>query len=105
MDRRAIEECEWIRKEIGEDKIFNKTGNVIDLYYGFPLRRQASRRGTQEEMGIPRDFFPEEINCSKDVVGEITDEGAKATGLKKGTQVVAGGIDAPHVGAQRHGTK
>jgi len=48
-----------------------------------------------EELGIPRTFFPEKINCSKDVIGEITEEGAKLTGLKKGTPVVAGGVDAP----------
>ena len=144
MDRRAIEECEWIRREIGEDKIFKKTGNVIDPYYGFPkilwikrhepknweriyklmtiygyiiykltgvncidhssagniggiydIHKRDWAEDLMEEMGIPRDFFPEKINCSKDIVGEITDEGAKATGLRKGTQVVAGGIDAP----------
>jgi len=144
MDRRAIEETECIRKEIGEDKIFEKTGNVVDPYYGFPkilwirkhepknwerihqlmtiygyvvykltgvscidhssagniggiydIHKRAWCEELMEALGIPRTFFPEKIHCSKDVVGEITDEGAKATGLRKGTAVVAGGIDAP----------
>ncbi len=144
MDRRAVEECEWIRREIGVDKIFEKTGNVVDPYYGFPkilwIKRHEPRNWERihqlvtaygyvvykltgvhcidhssagniggiydihkrdwceelmEELGIPRAFFPEKINCSKDVVGEVTEEGSKLTGLRKGTPVVAGGIDAP----------
>ena len=144
MDRRAVEECEWIRREIGVDRIFEKTGNVVDPYYGFPkilwIKRHEPRNWERihqlvtaygyvvykltgvhcidhssagniggiydihkrdwceelmEELGIPRAFFPEKINCSKDVVGEVTEEGSKLTGLRKGTPVVAGGIDAP----------
>lgn len=144
MDRRAVEECEWIKREIGVDEIFKKTGNVVDPYYGFPkilwIRRHEPKSWEKihqlvtiygyviykltgvhcidhssagniggiydihkrdwceelmEELGIPRTFFPEKINCSKDVIGEVTEEGAKLTGLKKGTPVVAGGVDAP----------
>ena len=144
MDRRAIEETELIKREIGEDEIFKKTGNVIDPYYGFPkivwIKRHEPRNWERihklmtiygyviykltdvncidhssagniggiydihkrdwseelmDELGIPRQYFPEKINCSKDVIGEITEEGEKLTGLKKGTPVVAGGIDAP----------
>jgi len=47
-----------------------------------------------EELNIPRDFFPEKILASKDVVGELNGEGAKLTGLNVGTPVCAGGIDA-----------
>ena len=144
MDRRAVEECEWIKREIGVDEIFKKTGNVVDPYYGFPkilwIKRHEPKNWEKihqlvtiygyviykltgvhcidhssagniggiydihkrdwceelmEELGIPRTFFPEKINCSKDVIGEVTEEGAKLTGLRKGTPVVAGGIDAP----------
>jgi xylulokinase len=144
MDRRAVEETELIKREVGEDEIFKKTGNFIDPYYGFPkiiwIKRHEPKNWERiyklmtiygyviykianvncidhssagniggiydihkrdwseelmDELGIPRQFFPEEINCSKDVVGEITEEGEKLTGLKKGTPVVAGGIDAP----------
>jgi len=33
MDRRATAECQWLRKNIGEDVIFELTGNLIDPYY------------------------------------------------------------------------
>ncbi len=48
-----------------------------------------------EELGIPRRFFPEEISPSEEVVGEVTAEGERLTGLRRGTPVCAGGIDAP----------
>jgi len=34
LDRRAIEEEEWLKNNIGEEKIFNITKNVISSYYG-----------------------------------------------------------------------
>ncbi|HHY45792.1 MAG TPA: FGGY-family carbohydrate kinase [Firmicutes bacterium] len=34
MDRRATRECEWLKANIGEDAIFELTGNPIDPYYG-----------------------------------------------------------------------
>jgi len=33
QDRRSISECDWIRKEIGEDKIYDITGLTIDPYF------------------------------------------------------------------------
>ncbi len=33
MDRRATSQCEWLRQNIGEDRIFNLTGNIIDPYF------------------------------------------------------------------------
>ena len=33
MDRRATGECEWLRKNIGEEKVFQVSGNLIDPYY------------------------------------------------------------------------
>ncbi len=35
MDRRAIEETEWVKKNVPKDKIFGITGNYVDSYYGF----------------------------------------------------------------------
>lgn len=143
-DRRATEECQWVRDEIGVDEIFRVTGNVIDPYYGytkmlwikrnepkiwekihrfvtpnahciqrltgvesidlssagnyggiFNIHRRAWSEEMMEELGIPRGFFPEDILSSEEVVGEVTSEGSNLTGLKKGTPVCAGGIDAP----------
>ncbi|MCD6443582.1 hypothetical protein J7L70_01090, partial [Candidatus Bathyarchaeota archaeon] len=34
-DRRATEECRWVRENIGEEEIFKVTGNTVDPYYGY----------------------------------------------------------------------
>jgi xylulokinase len=36
MDRRATAECAWLRQEIGEERIFRMSGNLIDPFYGAP---------------------------------------------------------------------
>ncbi|KPJ87234.1 MAG: hypothetical protein AMS17_09125 [Spirochaetes bacterium DG_61] len=46
-----------------------------------------------KEMGIPRNFFPEHMAESSEVVGKINTEGARITGLSEGTPVCAGGVD------------
>ena len=33
MDRRATVECDWLRKHIGEDRVFRLSANPIDPYY------------------------------------------------------------------------
>ena len=142
-DRRATDECRWLRDNLGADALFKVTGNVIDPYYGYTKmlwiknrepdnwRRihrfetpnayvirgltgeesvdyssagnygglfDINKRDWSEEMmgelGVPRGFFPEKILSSEDVVGEVTAEGSKASGLPKGTPICAGGIDA-----------
>lgn len=35
MDRRATSEVDWVKKNIGEDKVFEVTANYIDSYHGF----------------------------------------------------------------------
>jgi len=35
IDRRAVKETKSIKEKIGEKEIFEKTGNVIDPYFGF----------------------------------------------------------------------
>lgn len=35
MDRRAREEAQWVRDEIGVDRLVEITGNGVDSYYGF----------------------------------------------------------------------
>lgn len=35
MDRRASKECDWVRENIGEDKLKRITQNGIDPYYGY----------------------------------------------------------------------
>lgn len=143
-DRRATEECKWIRANVGEDRIFKVTGNTVDPYYGYTkmlwikfnepdvwsrihqiitpngyciykltgsIALDLSSAGNyggildiykrdfaeqlMEELGIERRFFPEKLVESKQVVGEIHREASELTGLKPGTPVCAGGIDAP----------
>ena len=142
-DRRATEECLWVRNRIGVDEIFKATGNIIDPYYGytkmlwikrhepeawrrihrlmtpnsycifkltgvesvdlssagnyggiFDIHKRAWSEEMMEELGILRQFFPEKILSSEEVVGETTADISKNTGLKPGTPVCAGGIDA-----------
>jgi xylulokinase len=46
-----------------------------------------------EEIGLDAEKFPEAYPCDE-VIGEVTAEAAERTGLKKGTPVVAGTVDA-----------
>ena len=32
-DRRALEECDWVEKNIGAEEVFRISGNQIDAYY------------------------------------------------------------------------
>jgi len=77
------------------------TGTLLyDLCYAgnlgglFDINRLDWSDELLSELNIPRDKLPDLIPCDQ-VVGEITSEGAKLTGLKKGTPVAAGGDDAP----------
>jgi len=71
---------------------YSSAGNYGGI---FDIHKKDWSEEMMEELGIPRSFFPEEIVESKTVVGEITVEGSKLCGLKKGTPVCAGGVDAP----------
>lgn len=142
-DRRATDECLWVRERIDVDEIFKITGNVIDPYYGytkmlwikrhepevwsriyklmtpnaycifqltgvesvdlssagnyggiFDIHKRTWSEEMMEELGIPKGFFPEKILSSEEVVGETTADCSKKTGLRPGTPVCAGGIDA-----------
>ena len=35
MDRRAVAETEWVKKNVPQKEIFSITGNYVDSYYGF----------------------------------------------------------------------
>ena len=48
-----------------------------------------------EKLGIPLRFFPERLVECTEIVGGITEEAARKTGLKVGTPVICGGVDAP----------
>jgi xylulokinase len=61
----------------------------------FNIHKRDWSEELMDELGISRSFFPENLLTSKDLVGEVTENGANLTGLQKGTPVMAGGIDAP----------
>ena len=82
--------------------IYRLTGELAIDYssagnYGgiFDIHKRTWSDKMLDELGIPKDYLPDRIVMAKDVVGEITEEGSKLTGLKVGTPVCAGGIDAP----------
>ncbi len=142
-DRRANEECRWVREKIGTDELYKVTGNVIDPYYGytkmiwirenepknwakihrfetphahvirqitgeenidyssagnyggiFNLSKRDWSVEMMEELGIPREYFPEKILSSEEIVGEVSSLASQITGLAKDTPICAGGIDA-----------
>ncbi|MCS7119730.1 MAG: FGGY-family carbohydrate kinase [Nitrososphaerota archaeon] len=71
---------------------YSSAGNYGGIYN---IRKNTWSEEMMQTLGIPREFFPEKIYRSKDVVGEVTRDGERLTGLKRGTPVCAGGIDAP----------
>lgn len=64
-------------------------GGVFDLK-GLEWSKEACNM-----LGVPIETMPERLVPSDEVVGEITKTAADKTGLKAGTPVIAGGVDAP----------
>ena len=79
--------------------VYRMTGEMTqDLSQGYGLNCFDMRKGCWdtevcEEIGIPRRFLPEIMACHQ-IAGTLTKEAAAETGLKEGTPVVAGGLDA-----------
>ena len=79
--------------------VYRMTGEITqDLSQGYGLACFDMRKGCWDEeacgmLGIPRRFLPEIYPCHQ-VVGRLTKKAAEETGLKEGTPVVAGGLDA-----------
>lgn len=79
--------------------IYRLTGEITqDLSQGYGLHVFNINSGTYdyqlcEELGIPAEMLPPVYPCHQ-VVGMVTAEAAAGTGLKPGTPVVAGGLDA-----------
>jgi len=77
-------------------KLTGKLTQDISQGYGFHLFDM--KRGTWSEhlckkMGIPQELLPDIYPCSQ-VIGEVTSQAARLTGLVRGIPVVAGGLDA-----------
>jgi len=81
-----------IRALTGVESIdYSSAGNYGGV---FDIHRRGWSSKMMDELGIPREFFPEKILSSEEPVGEVTEEGSRLTGLAAGTPVCAGGIDA-----------
>lgn len=141
MDTRARDICTRVKNELGEDRIFNISGNdflpsyttpkmlwfkenMPEVYkntykflqsnsyivmkltgimsqdysqgYGihfFDISKLSYDAKLAEDMGLSVDLVPELYGCDQ-IVGGVLEEVAKETGLKAGTPVVAGGLDA-----------
>lgn len=141
MDTRSRFICERVKKELGEDTVFNIAGNDflpsysapkmiwfkenfpeihnktykylqsngyiaykltgkftqdISQLYGiqfFSLHNMKFDNELAKALGLSADLIPEVFDCDE-VIGTVSAEAAALTGLKEGTPVVAGGLDA-----------
>lgn len=141
MDTRSRFICDRVRKELGEDTVFNVAGNdFLPSYsapkmiwfrenfpeihnrtykylqsnsyiayrltgkftqdksqlYGiqfFSLHDMKFDNGLASDLGLSADLIPDVYDCDA-VIGGVSAEAASVTGLKEGTPVVAGGLDA-----------
>lgn len=79
--------------------IFKLTGIMtqdISQGYGlhfFDIKTGEYDTGLCDELGVPGEMIPSIYACHQ-IVGEVTGEAARATGIRAGTPVVAGGLDA-----------
>ena len=81
-----------IQKLTGVESVdLSSAGNYGGI---FDIRERDWSEEMMEQLRIPRSMFPEKISSSDEIAGEITLEGSRLTGLKLGTPVCAGGIDA-----------
>ena len=79
--------------------VMKLTGEMSQEYsqcYGihfFHMEKLSYDMALAEKMGLSPDMMPKLYGCDE-IVGSVTEEAAKKTGLKAGTPVVAGGLDA-----------
>lgn len=71
---------------------YSSAGNIGGV---FDLRSKQWSSTMAEKLGIPISMLPERLVSSTEIVGGVTLEMAKITGLSEGTPVVSGGVDAP----------
>src|SRR6056297_1014291 len=82
-----------IYKLTGELAIdYSSAGNIGGV---FDIKQRRWSEDMLGQLGIPRRFFPERLVDSSEIVGQLHAEGASRTGLKAGTRIIAGGVDAP----------
>lgn len=79
--------------------VLKLTGEITQDYsqgYGihfFDMKQLSYDSGLAEKLGLTVDLVPKLYGCDE-IVGGVTRHAAELTGLKEGTPVVAGGLDA-----------
>lgn len=71
---------------------YSSAGNIGGV---FDLHELDWSEEACNTLGIPIGAMPETLVPSDEVIGEVTAQAAKKSGLPEGTPVIAGGIDAP----------
>ncbi|GAA0179743.1 FGGY-family carbohydrate kinase [Clostridium sediminicola] len=70
----------------------SSAGNIGGVY---DLKERKWSANMLDKLGVPVEFFPERLVECTEIVAGITEETAKRTGLKVGTPIICGGVDAP----------
>ena len=70
---------------------YSSAGNIGGI---FDINKKTWSEEMCNKLGIPVDKQPQKLVGSDEIVGEITETVAEETGLKPGTPVIAGGVDA-----------
>ena len=70
---------------------YSSAGNIGGI---FNLKERKWSTKMLNQLGIPLKYQPQKIVASQEVVGEINRKASEKTGLKVGTPVIAGGVDA-----------
>ena len=81
-----------IAKLTGELAVDHSSAGNIGGIYDMNARTWSARM--LEALGIPAAMMPERLVGSSDIVGYLLPEWVEATGLRAGTPIVAGGVDA-----------
>ncbi len=78
-----------LTKEVMID--YSSAGNIGGL---FDIKKRQWSKEMSKQLGLPLKYQPQRLVASDEIVGQITEEAARLTGLAAGTPLVAGGIDA-----------
>lgn len=141
MDRRANEQEQWLKENIGVQTIFELTGNRIEdhpilvnllwekenrpeeykkidkaltidgfirykltgkstahysagIFYGvaYDLKKNAFNQDMMDKLGLSMELIPDFYRC-EDIVGEVSEQAFKDTGLAVGIKVAGGQVD------------
>jgi ribulokinase len=70
---------------------YSSAGNIGGI---FDLKKRKWADNMIESLGISPSMFPEKLVNSTEIIGGVSEKAAEITGLRAGTPVVSGGIDA-----------